>query len=246
MNNRTILLTSFSLLLINTFLSNAQDKNQSVATNKSNTAKTSEHVTDKMTNRSFTASDLASDSSLMPDLSIGFVDSFAIMGECEEGQKARRDIENKRDLAAQEIQEESKKLEKAKNDYVSKSTTMSDTARDKEEKQLMKKDRELKALVAEKEEELKTEMQAATETLAQSVEAGVIELARKQDLDIIFDKMTGRAMYVSPQFDFTDKAIKEVNKKYEVKLAQSKKAEQVLQVADNKTSSAAKSAKVSS
>ncbi len=246
MNNRIIILTSFSLLLISTLASNAQDKNQSVSTNASNTTKTSERITDKITNRSFTAPDIAGDSSLMPDLAIGFVDSFAIMGECEEGQKARKDIETKRDLAAQEIQDESKKLEKSKNDYISKSTTMSDSAREKEEKQLMKKDRELKALVAEKEEELKTEMQAATETLAQSVEAGVIELARKQDLDIVFDKMTGRAMYVSPQFDFTDKAIKEVNKKYEVKLAQSKKAEQALQVAENKPASAAKSAKMSS
>jgi Skp family chaperone for outer membrane proteins len=192
----------------------------------------------------FTAPDIASDSSIMSDLSIGFIDSFAIMGECEEGQKARKDIESKRDLASQEIQEESKKLEKAKNDYISKSTTMSDSAREKEEKQLMKKDRELKALVAEKEEELKSEMQIATETLAQSLDAGVIELARKQDLDIVFDKMTGRAMYVSPQFDFTDKAIKEVNKKYEVKLAQNKKAEQALKVADNKTSAPAKTPKI--
>jgi Skp family chaperone for outer membrane proteins len=232
MKNRIIIVTSLLATLTSSFLSNAEDK------------KNSSTVTDPMTNRSFTAPEIAGDSSIMPDLSIGFIDSFAIMGECEEGQKARKDIESKRDLASQEIQEESKKLEKAKNDYISKSTTMSDSAREKEEKQLMKKDRELKALVAEKEEELKSEMQIATETLAQSLDAGVIELARKQDLDIVFDKMTGRAMYVSPQFDFTDKAIKEVNKKYEVKLAQNKKAEQALKVTDNKTSAPAKTSKI--
>ena len=219
MKNRVMVVTSLCVLMSSSF-SFTEDKN-----------------------KSFTASDLAGDKALVADLAIGFVDSFAIMGECEEGQKARKEIENKRDLASQEIQEESKKLEKSKNDYIAKSTTMSDAAREKEEQQLMKKDRDLKRFVAEKEEELKADMQVATENLAQSLEAGVIELAKKQDLDIVFDKMTGRAIYVAAEFDFTDKAIKEVNKKYEVKLAQNKQAEQALKVADNKAT-AAKPAKV--
>lgn len=219
-----ITVTGLCVVLMSSTLSKAEDKNISVST-KSTASK------------SLVASDVAA------DLAIGFVDSFAIMGECEEGQKARKEIEGKRDLASQEIQEESKKLEKAKNDYISKSSMMSDSAREKEEKQLMKKDRELKAFVAEKEEDLKAEMQAATETLAQSLDAGVVELAKKEGLDIIFDKMTGRAMYVSPKFDFTDKAVTAVNKNYEVKLAQNKQAEQALKVADNKAA-APKSAKV--
>ena len=229
-----ITVTGLCVVLMSNSLSNADDKNQSVNTK----------ATDKMTNRSFAATDLAGDSSLMPDLAIGFIDSFAIMGECEEGQKARKEIEAKRDFASQEIQEESKKLEKAKSDYISKSTMMSESAREKEEKQLMKKDRELKAFVSEKEEELKSEMQIATENLAQSLDAGVVELAKKEDLDVIFDKMTGRAMYVSPKFDYTDKAIKKVNEKYEVKLAQAKQAEQALKLADNKAAAAPKAAKV--
>lgn len=230
MKNRMITVTSLCVVLMSNTLSKAEDKNKSV-------------VAKATTTHSFSATDIASDSSMMPDLAIGFIDSFAIMGECEEGQKARKEIEAKRDLASQEIQEESKRLEKAKNDYVGKSTTMSDAAREKEEKQLMKKDRELKSLVAEKEEELKSEMQVATEALAQSLDAGVVELAKKENLDVIFDKMTGRAMYVSPEFDYTDKAIKKVNEKYEVKLAQNKQAEQALKVADNKAA-APKPAKV--
>jgi Skp family chaperone for outer membrane proteins len=224
MKNRMITVTGLCVVLISSTLSNADDKNKSV--------------------RSFSAAEIAGDSSVMTDLAIGFVDSFAIMGECEEGQKARKEIEAKRDFASQEIQEESKKLEKAKSDYISKSSMMSDSAREKEEKLLKKKDNELRAFVAEKEEELKSEMQVATETLAQSLDAGVVELAKKEDLDVIFDKMTGRAMYVSPKFDYTDKAIKKVNEKYEVKLAQAKQSEQALKVADNKAAAAPKATKV--
>jgi Skp family chaperone for outer membrane proteins len=184
--------------------------------------------------------DVMTDNKIAIDASIGFVESFAVMGDCQEGQKARKEIETKRDLAGKEIQDESKKYEKAKNDYLSKSTTMSDSARLKEEKQLVKMENELKSLVAEKEEELKLEMQMATENLAQSLEATVAKLAKNESLDIVFDKMTGRAMYVSNKIDFTDKAITAMNKDYEIKLAQNKQAESATRLADNKTAPVAK------
>ena len=99
-------------------------------------------------------------------------------------------------------------------------------------------EREIKTLVAEKEEDLKAEMQSATETLAQGLDSGVATLAKNENLDIVFDKMTGRAMYVSEKFDFTSKAIKEVNKGYEIKLAKNKQAETAVKVADNKAAAA--------
>jgi Skp family chaperone for outer membrane proteins len=182
--------------------------------------------------------DVMGDSKVTLDATIGFVESFSVMGDCQEGLKARKEIEAKRDLAGKEIQEETKKYEKARNDYASKSTTMSDAARAKEEKQLMKMEHEIKSLVAEKEEELKMDMQFATENLAQNLESTVAELAQTENLDIVFDKMTGRAMYVSNKFDYTDKAIKKMNKNYEVKLAQNKQSESATKVADNKTAPA--------
>ena len=200
-------------------------------------------VTDKMTNRSVSTADFLDNADIKIDATIGFIESFTIMGECEEGKKARQDIEAKRNLATQDIQEESKKFEKAKSDYIAKSTTMSDAARERAEKDLMKKERDIKNLVAEKEEELKLDMQLATETLAQGLEAGVAKLAKNENLDVVFDKMTGRAIYVSEKFDYTSQAIREVNKTYEVKLAQSKKAEAATKVAENKAV-AAKPAKV--
>ena len=78
--------------------------------------------------------DVMGDSKVTIDAKIGFVESFAIMGDCQEGQKARKEIEAKRDAAGKEIQDESKKYEKVKNDYVAKSSTMSDAARDQRRK----------------------------------------------------------------------------------------------------------------
>src|SRR5689334_21215665 len=103
MKNRMITATGLCVVLMSSTLNKAENKT------------TAPH--------SFKATDLAGDSSIAYDLAIGFVDSFAIMGECDEGLRARKEIEAKRDLASQEIQEESKKLEKSRNDYISKSTT---------------------------------------------------------------------------------------------------------------------------
>jgi len=245
MKNRMITTALCATLIVAPF-ANAADKTITVTDKAITIAKkdtSTNLVTDKMTGRSASTADFLDNADIKIDATIGFVESFTIMGECEEGKLARQNIEAKRDLAAQEIQEESKKFEKSKNDYIAKSTTMSDSAREKAEKELVKKERDIKNLVAEKEEDLKLDMQLATETLAQGLEAGVAKLAKNEGLDVVFDKMTGRAIYVSEKFDYTAKAIKEVDKSYEVKLAQNKKAESAVKVADNKAV-AAKPAKV--
>ncbi len=236
MNNRMITATTLCVTLIATSFTHAEDKGATVVKKDTSLVKTA-----PVTAKNLSAADVMGDRNITIDATIAFVESFTIMGECQEGQHARQEIEHKRDLATQDIQEESKKFEKAKTDYMAKATMMSDAAREKEEKKLMKLEREIKTLVAEKEEELKLDMQAATELLAQGLEAGVAKLAKNENLDVVFDKMTGRAIYVSEKFDYTTKAIKEVDKNYEIKLAQNKQAETALKVADNKT--APKSAK---
>jgi Skp family chaperone for outer membrane proteins len=203
MKNRMIFVTTLCCVIVCTPLVNAEDKKTG-------------------TNEQVTTIDMVSDA-ISTDATIRFVEPFAVMGEGEPGQEERKEIERKRDLATTEIQEESKKLEKAKNEYVSKSSAMSDKAREAEEKKLMKMERDLKNMIAEKEEELKHEMQIATEKLAQDMEIAVIELAQQENIDIVFDKMSGRAIYVSDAFDITDKVITRVNKRHQIKLAENKK-----------------------
>ena len=220
--------TALCVVLLSSTI-HAEDKNLSAAK--------------KDTQKSLSTADFLGDNNVKIEAAIGLVDSYAMMGESDEGQTERREIESQRDLATNEIQEESKRFEKAKSDYVSKSTTMSDAAREKAEKNLMKMERDIKNLVTEKEEELKMAMQIATEKLAHELEVNVARVAKNENLDVVFDKMTGRAIYVSDKFDFTTKAIEEANKNYKVKLAQNKQAESALKVADNKAA-AAKPAKV--
>ena len=57
-------------------------------------------------------------------------------------------------------------------------------------------------------------MKIKEEKLVQEMEVAVIELAEQENIDVVFDKMTGRAIYVSSEFDFTDKVIKKVNENH--------------------------------
>jgi Skp family chaperone for outer membrane proteins len=235
MKKNILTATVFCATLITTPLAHAEDK-AAVATAKKETK-----------SQNLSATDIIKDKNFTIDVSVAFVESFSVMGEGEPGINEKQAIESKRNFAAQEIQDESKQFEKAKADYIAKSTTMSDSARDKEEKKLVKMERELKNLVAEKEEELKMDMQIATETLARELETAVAQLAKDENLDVVFDKMTGRAIYVSEKLDYTSKAIEQVNKNYQVKLAQNKQGKTeapATKLAENKAVSAPKAAKV--
>jgi len=175
------------------------------------------------------------DVSPMVNASIGFVESYTVMGEGDSGKDFRKNVEEKHSLARHDLQEEAKNLEKAKADYLAKSTTMNPTALAKEEKRLVKMENDLKELATELEEGVRYEMQVATENLARELEVAVAQLAEREHLDVVFDKMTGRAIYVSEKFDYTAEAIEQANKNYEVKLAQNKQAEQAaVKVAENK------------
>ena len=219
MKNRVLLVTGLCVGLLSGVVV-AEDKNAIMQAAK----------------KELNATQMMSDDAMKLDANVRFVETFTVMGEGDSGQLYRKEIEMKRDMATQAIQEESKKIEKAKNEYVSKATTMTDAAREKEEKKLLKMDRDLKNMVSEKEEELKLDMQIATETLVQEMEVAVTELAKQENIDIVFDKMTGRAIYVSEEFDVTDKVIKRVNKNHQVKIAQNKKQQESLKVAENKKS----------
>jgi Skp family chaperone for outer membrane proteins len=218
MNNKIMLLAGLCISVSGASI--ATDKNVSTAN----------RAVKRESSKELSVADLLEDGRAL-DAKIRFVQTFTVMGEGEPGKLERKEIESKRDLATQEIQQESQKLEKTKTEYVAKASTMTDKAREAEEKKMMKMERDLKNLVAEKEEELKVEMQIATEKLAIDMESAVIELAKEDSIDIVFDTMTGRAIYVAKDFDLTNKVIQRVNERHTIKLAQQENVEGVMKVA---------------
>lgn len=219
------------LLISLASMSIAEDKK--VASSTTIVSKQSAHGADNM-------SQLLDKSHVAVDAHLGVVESYAVMGDTQPGVAEREEMELKQNSARTEIQDEARKLEKAKNDYAKKAPAMTESARKLEETKLAKMERDLNDLAQEKGEELKQDMQVATEKLMQELEVAVAELAKEENLDIVVDKMTGRILYVSDKFDFTEKAIDKVNKRHEIKLAQNQKSASKTLVADNASKPAAK------
>ncbi len=160
------------------------------------------------------------------DLRVGFVDSYQVMGSCKEGEKARKEVEEKQKEYSAAIQQEEQKIQQAVAEYKGKANMLSEPAREKEEMRLMKMERDYKASLQDKEEELKLEMQIRTEKLAKNMDAGVKKMAKEQGLDVVFDRATGRAIYVVDSYDMTEKAVSVVDKEYTIKIAQEERAVQ--------------------
>jgi outer membrane protein len=158
------------------------------------------------------------------DLKIRFIDFFGSMRECKEGVQEAEKLEHKRKDLAKSIEGEGKKLEAAVAKFKTESTTLNDAARAKKEQELTKMKRDYENLVQSCEEEMKVAMQQVTEGLAKQVEESVIDLAKREGLDAIIDKMTGRVVYASPKVDFTNKVVQSLNRNYEYKVANSGKS----------------------
>jgi len=167
-----------------------------------------------------TLSNFMVDSNLSTNIEIRFIDSFEVMGSCKEGIRARHDLEEKREVLGKEIQREEQKITQTMSEYKGKSSMLSDSAREKEEKKLMSMEREYKNKVQDSELDLKTDMEKKTQNLARNVDKAVKEVAKEEKLDVVVDKPTGRVIYVDERLDFTVQVKGEMNKQYEIKLAQ--------------------------
>lgn len=159
------------------------------------------------------------------DARIGVVEAYAAMGDSTSGLEERGSMESKNHDAHALIQEEAKKIEKAKAEYAKKAPAMTESARKSEELKIAKMERDLNDLAQEKGEELKNDMHTATERLVKELDVAVAELAQEEGLDIVVDKISGRILYVSDTFDYTEKAIDKINKRHELKLVENKKIE---------------------
>lgn len=148
-------------------------------------------------------------------LQIAFVDSFAAMRECKDGQAVSQELDRLRDKAAQELKSDADVLQKAEADLKQKAAMLKPAELAKQERELSKKKRDLDERLQEKEQELKMVMQQKTEELAVKIEAGIVDVAKEKGVDAVIDKMTGRVMYTKEdnKGDITRDAIAAIDKK---------------------------------
>lgn len=159
------------------------------------------------------------------DLKVRYIDMYAAMRESKEGAEVSKELENKRKEYAQALETEEKQLNQAMTEYRNKSSMLSESARSKEEQRIAKLKRDYEAKAKNNEEDLKLIMQQKTEHLGRKIEKAVAEIAKRDGLDAVVDKVTGRVIYTSNTSDCTMKITEEMNRQYDVQNASGKKTE---------------------
>ena len=158
------------------------------------------------------------------NLNISVMDVFDAMRFADEGVEVTAKLDSKRQELGKELEGDGKKLEQAKVEFKSKASTMNDSARAKKEQEIVRMNRDFEGKVQGCEEELKISMQEVTEKLARRVEESVTEYAKKNELDLVFDKVTGKIVYTSGKADCTEAIKQGMNKDFKARLARNEKS----------------------
>lgn len=153
--------------------------------------------------------------SAMPatDLKIGVVDSFAVMRDSEEGQKAAKKLEQERDILTAKIRKKEEEYTTKANELKAKSSIMSDDLRAEREEDLRNIQRDLNRLMEESEYAIKLKMQQETTKLSNLVSNKATELALQKGYTIIIDAQSGRPIYIDEEFDITKDLVSLMNEK---------------------------------
>lgn len=171
------------------------------------------------------------------DLSIRYVDSYTAIRESEEGKLIAKDLEKKRDELTKEIKAMEEKFAAAAKDVQAKISTMSESGREREQKNMAKMERDYKAKLEESDQEMKLAMQSAQERLLREHNDAVYKYARANNVDLIFGP--GGVVYASEKANCTFDVVKNMDNTY---VARNKGAKSQTAVAANTKKSAAATA----
>jgi len=129
---------------------------------------------------------------------VGYFNSMEVLGSSKSGQKASKEMEEKRVGFATELKAlEDAYVAKVK-DVQAKASTLSVAAREKAEAEILRMKRELESKAKEYEEEFKLTARQAQERLSRDLSDSVYEVGRKDGYDVMVDVASGRSYVINP------------------------------------------------
>lgn len=138
-------------------------------------------------------------------------------------QDAQQEVKQEQEKGFKRIQQSEQEFVKAQKELESKIKTLSPEAQAKEQKKLVKMQRDGEELVQNIKEEIQMLVYKKTEILDQELLAAAKEFAQLNGFDVVKDKTTGRSLYVAEHLDSSAELTKLLDAKYEARLAQNNK-----------------------
>ena len=146
-----------------------------------------------------------------------YVTLTELMELCDAGKETKTQIDSLRASKTNPITELAKRLEQAKKEYSSKASVLSAAAREKEEKSLMKMERDLKDMIEEADREFKEEYMRLTEDLFKELREVIAHWAKEQKVFAVVDAESGRILYRRDSADHTKELVSFANRKHQDK-----------------------------
>lgn len=168
------------------------------------------------------------------DLKIRVVDAFEVMQKSLLGAEITKELSDTNQKWAAEITQRGKELEQDLLAFDSKKVTMSESAREKEERRLAKAKRDYQVSIEEKNQEFQMMQAKSSERMLKEVRDNSTIVARAENIDVIVDRTTGQILYSSESANVTGKLVDSMNAKF----VANQKATATPMLADNKKAGA--------
>jgi outer membrane protein len=144
-------------------------------------------------------------------LKIGVIDLQKCIQQSEAGKKASKGLQEKADRIKKDLETRRDELKKMSEEFSKKSNVLSADAKREKEKELIRKDEDLRELVRKKEEEMHKDEYNAMQPLLTELFEVTKKLAKDEGYTLILESKSGVVYFNKPIEEITDKVIKLAN-----------------------------------
>lgn len=144
-------------------------------------------------------------------LKIGVIDLQKCIQQSEAGKKASKGLQEKADRIKKDLETRRDELKKLSEEFNKKSNVLSADAKREREKELIRKDEDLRELVRKKEEEMHKDEYNAMQPLLSELFEVTKKLAKDEGYILILESKSGVVYFNKPVEEITDKVIKLAN-----------------------------------
>ena len=142
---------------------------------------------------------------------IGVIDLQKCIQQSDAGKRASKTLQDKADRIKKDLEAKRDELKKLSEEFNKKSQVLSADAKREREKELIRKDEDLRELVRKREEEMRKDEYNAMQPLLNDLFEVTKKLAKDEGFTLILESKTGVVYFNKPVEEITDKVIKLAN-----------------------------------
>jgi len=166
------------------------------------------------------ATALLSSGTFCQQLVTRYVDSYDALQKSKGGQEVSKQLEKKRNDLGAEIKKLEEEFAASAKEFQAKASTLSESGREREQKKIVRLEREYKAKLQEAEEDMKITMQSKQERLFREHQEAVRQYAVANNIDIVFSP--GGILYASENASCTKEVVAKMDGNRQIQLAKAK------------------------